>query len=228
MQTQTKTRTAVYVYEAPVRIWHWVNALSILVLGVTGYLIGQPLPTVAGEASDHFIMGYIRFAHFAAAYIFAVGFLGRIYWAFVGNHTSRELFSLPFWSAGFWKDLLHEVRWYAFLEDEPKKYIGHNPLAHVTMVMVMTVGGLLMVLTGFALYSEQTGQGSWQDSLFGWLIPLVGQSQDVRLWHHWGMWIIAVFVIVHVYVAIREDIMSRQSMISTMISGWRMFKDERP
>ena len=29
----------------------------------------------------------------------------------------------------------------------------------------------------------------------------------------------------HVYVAIREDIMSRQSLISTMISGYRMFKD---
>ena len=25
--------------------------------------------------------------------------------------------------------------------------------------------------------------------------------------------------------AVREDIMSRQSLISTMISGWRMFKD---
>jgi Ni/Fe-hydrogenase 1 B-type cytochrome subunit len=28
-------------------------------------------------------------------------------------------------------------------------------------------------------------------------------------------------------VAIREDIMSRQSLISTMVSGWRMFKDDR-
>ena len=228
MQTETTTQTAVYVYEAPVRLWHWINALSITVLAVTGYFIGAPLPTVAGEASDHFIMGYIRFAHFAAAYIFAIGFLGRIYWAFVGNHTSRELFTFPFWKPSFWRELLHEVRWYLFIEKEPKKYLGHNPLAHLTMVAIITVGGLLMMLTGFALYSEQTGLGSWQDTLFGWLIPLVGQSQDVRLWHHWGMWIIVCFVIIHVYVAIREDIMSRQSLISTMISGWRMFKDDRP
>jgi Ni/Fe-hydrogenase 1 B-type cytochrome subunit len=227
MQTQTKTQTAIYVYEAPVRLWHWINALSITVLAITGYFIGAPLPSVTGEASDHFIMGYIRFAHFAAAYVFAVGFLGRIYWAFVGNHTSRELFTLPFWRASFWRELMHEIRWYAFIEKEPRKYTGHNPLAHLTMVAIITVGGLLMIATGFALYSEQTGLGSWQDTLFGWLIPLVGQSQDVRLWHHWGMWIIVIFVIVHVYVAIREDIMSRQSMISTMISGWRMFKDDR-
>ncbi|MES9927167.1 MAG: Ni/Fe-hydrogenase, b-type cytochrome subunit [Candidatus Thiodiazotropha sp. 6PDIVS] len=226
MQTTIK-RTAVYVYEAPVRLWHWVNALAILVLAVTGYFIANPLPTMPGEASDHFLMGYMRFAHFAAAYIFTVGFVGRIYWAFVGNEHSRELFHLPFYRLSFWKELMHEVRWYSFMEKEPKKYEGHNPLAHITMVVIITVGGIAMVLTGFSLYAEQTGLGSWQDQLFGWLIPLVGQSQDVRMWHHWGMWILVVFVIIHVYVAIREDIVSRQSLISTMISGWRMFKDDR-
>jgi len=224
----TVKRTAVYVYEAPVRIWHWVNALSITLLAITGYLIANPLPSMPGEASDHFVMGYIRFVHFAAGYVFAVAFLGRLYWALVGNRYSRQLFSLPFWRLSFWKDVLHEARWYAFLEQEPRKYIGHNPLAHLFMVAIITVGGLVMLTTGFALYAEQTGLGSWQDRLFGWLIPLMGQSQDVRMWHHWGMWIIVIFVMLHVYTAIREDIMSRQSLISTMISGWRMFKDDRP
>jgi len=221
-------RTAVYVYEAPVRIWHWVNALSIMTLMITGYFIGAPLPTMSGEASDHFLMGYIRFAHFAAAYIFAVGFIFRVYWAMVGNPYSRQLFSLPFWRLSFWKELWHEIRWYAFMEDEPRKYIAHNPLAHLFMVAIITIGGLVMIVTGFALYAEQTGLGSWQDEMFGWLIPLMGQSQDVRTWHHWGMWIILIFVMLHVYTAIREDIMSRQSLISTMVSGWRMFKDDRP
>lgn len=219
---------AVYVYEAPVRIWHWVNALSITLLAITGYLVASPLPSMSGEASDHFLMGYIRFVHFAAAYIFAVGFLGRIYWALVGNEHARQLLKLPVHRLKFWRELLHEVRWYAFLEKEPKKYVGHNPLAHLFMVVIITVGGFCMLLTGFALYAEQVGQGSWQDTLFGWLIPLVGQSQDVRLWHHWGMWVIVVFVMLHVYVAIREDIVSRQSIISTMVSGWRTFKDDRP
>ena len=77
MQTAIK-RTAVYVYEAPVRLWHWVNALSITVLAITGYFIANPLPTLPGEASDHFVMGYMRFAHFAAAYIFTVGFLSYL------------------------------------------------------------------------------------------------------------------------------------------------------
>jgi len=220
-------QTAVYVYQAPLRVWHWVNALAMTVLAISGYLIANPLPSMPGEASDHFVMGYIRFAHFVAAYVFAIGFVFRLYWAFAGNVYARQLFTLP-WRKSFWQELWHELRWYAFIEPEPKKYIGHNPLAHVFMVVIITVGGLVMIATGFALYSEQTGLGSWQDVMFGWLIPLAGQSQDVRMWHHWGMWVIVVFVMLHVYAALREDIMSRQSLISTMLSGWRMFKDDRP
>ena len=222
------TQQAVYVYEAPVRLWHWVNALSIMVLAVTGYFIGSPLPTMPGEASANYLMGYIRFAHFAAAFVFAIGFVGRFYWSFVGNHHARQLFRLPLFNAEFWKDALFELRWYLFLEKEPHKYVGHNPLAQIFMFLMLMLGSLFMLMTGFALYSEGQGQGGWMDTLFGWVIPLFGQSQDVHTWHHLGMWYILTFVMIHIYVAIREDIMSRQSLISTMVSGWRMFKDERP
>lgn len=71
--------------------------------------------------------------------------------------------------------------------------------------------------------------GSWQYTLFSsWVIPLFGQSQDVHTWHHVGMWVIICFVIVHIYAAIREDIMSQQSIISSMFSGWRTFRNGAP
>ena len=219
---------AIYVYEAPLRLWHWVNALAITVLVLTGYLIGSPLPSMPGEASGNFLMGYIRFAHFAAGYVLLIGMLGRIYWAFVGNEHSRQLFKLPFWSGSYWKELWFEIRWYAFLEQEPKKYAGHNPLAQFFMLTMFFLGTVFMIVTGFALYSEGAGQGSWSDKLFGWVIPAMGQSQDVHTYHHLGMWYVLTFVIVHIYASIREDIMSRQSLISSMVSGWRLFKDDRP
>ena len=53
-------------------------------------------------------------------------------------------------------------------------------------------------------------------------------TADVHTFHHLGMWVVVVYIIIHIYAAIREDIMSRQSIISTMISGERMFKDNRP
>ena len=220
---------AIYVYEAPVRIWHWINALAITVLAVTGYFIASPLPTMPGEASDHYLMGYIRFVHFLAGYVMGIGFLARLYWAIVGNVHARQLFFPPLLSGEFWKGVWHEIKWYSFITKEPHKYIGHNPLAMLAMHFVYLWGSLFAIVTGFALYGEGTGMGSWQFEMFSsWVIPLFGQSMDVHTWHHITMYAINLFVMIHIYLAVREDIMSRQSMVSTMISGWRMFKDSRP
>ncbi len=219
-------QTSVYVYEAPVRLWHWINAAAILVLALTGYFIGKPLPTMPGEASANFLMGYIRFAHFTAGYVLTIGFLFRFYWSFVGNHHARQLFRLPLHDGKWWREVLFELRWYLFLENRPKKYAGHNPLAQAAMFLFITLGTAFMIVTGMALYAEGSQRGSWQDTLFGWVIPLVGQSFDVHTLHRLGMWWILTFIIIHIYVAIREDIMSRQSIVSTMISGDRTFKDD--
>ena len=221
-------QSSVYVYEAPVRIWHWVNASAILVLCVTGYFIGSPPPSAGQhEAYDQFLFGYIRFAHFAAGMILTVGFLGRIYWAIFGNHHARQLFYLPVLNGHWWREIWFEIRWYLFLESEPKKYVGHNPLAQLAMFFFITIGISFMIVTGMALYAEGAGQGSLYDDLFGWVIGLAGNTQRLHTLHHLGMWWIVIFMIVHIYVAIREDIMSRQSIVSTMISGHRTFKYDR-
>ncbi len=219
----------VYVYDAPLRVWHWVNAAAIVVLCVTGYLIASPLPSPGGEASAHYLMGYIRFTHFSAAYILIVAFLFRIYWAFAGNEHARQLLLPRLFCAGFWQGVWHEILWYAFAVKKPRKYVGHNPLAVLFMHFLFVWGTVFMIVTGLALYGEGAGQLSWQYSLFSsWVIPLFGQSQDVHSWHHLVMWLIICFIIVHVYVAIREDKMSRQSILQTMLTGWRTFKDAEP
>ncbi|SOE01300.1 Ni/Fe-hydrogenase, b-type cytochrome subunit [Caenispirillum bisanense] len=221
-------QASIYVYEAPVRLWHWVNALAMTVLAVTGWFIASPLPSVPGEASANFLMGTIRFVHFAAGYVLAIGFLGRIYWAFVGNRHARQIFYVPVWDAQWWREIVFEAKWYAFLERDPKKYVGHNPLAHFAMFSVFVTTTVFMIVTGFALYAEGTGMDSWQYALFGWVIALFGDTYSIHTWHHVGMWVLVIFVMVHVYAAIREDIMSRQTMISTMVNGLRSYKDDQP
>ncbi|EHR70048.1 Ni/Fe-hydrogenase, b-type cytochrome subunit [Burkholderiales bacterium JOSHI_001] len=222
---QAATHRSVYVYQVPVRIWHWTNALAIVVLAVTGWLIASPLPTPVGEASDHYMMGYIRFTHFAAGYVLAIGLLGRTYWAMVGNIYAKELYWVPLFQLEYWKDVWAMMKWYAFASPRPSQYIGHNPLARFAMFFLFLAPTTMMVLTGFALYAEGQQAGSWFEGIFGWVIPLFGQSQDVHTWHHLGMWGLLCFVLVHVYAAVREEILGRSSMVSTMLSGWRTFKD---
>lgn len=217
-----------YVWEAPVRIWHWVMALAMVVLCVTGYFIGTPLPSVPGEASDSYLMGYIRFAHFAAAYVFTVMLLMRAYWAIVGNKQSREMFLVPLFvfQPSWWRSFFRVLGHYLFIRPKNDWHYGHNQLAMAAMFGMYLLGSVFMVVTGFALYGEGTGMGSWQYNLFSsWVIPLFGQSQDVHTWHHGGMWYLICFTIVHLYFVIREDITSGLTVVSSMISGWRDIKN---
>lgn len=215
----------VYVFELPVRVWHWVHALSIGVLVVTGYLIANPLPSVGGEASEHFVMGNLRMVHFIAGYVFAIGFVVRIYWAIVGNRYSREMFYLPVWRRQWWREFVDELKFYLFLAKRPPRTVGHNALAQTAMWFLNTLLSLFMIFSGFALYSEGLGLDSWADRWFGWMVLYFDGSQNLKMWHIFGMWLLITFVIIHIYMAVRANIMGSQSSIRTIIDGWRTYKD---
>ena len=217
----------VYVFEAPVRIWHWVMVLCMVVLCVTGYLIGTPLASVGGEASEHFLFGYIRFAHFAAAYIFAIMFVMRVVWAFMGNSFSRQMFLVPvsMFTRDFWRGFSGQLKHYAFLNSRAEPWQGHNPMAAAAMFFMYVLGTVFMICTGFALYGEGLGMESWAFTMFSsWVLPLLGYSQNVHTLHHLGMWYLIIFTIVHIYMVIREDTMSGETVVSTMVNGWRVSK----
>jgi len=227
MATHESTLFPVYVWELPVRIWHWVMAGCLLVLGITGYLIGTPPPTLAGEASDHYLFGYIRFAHFAAAYLFAVMFVLRLIWAVVGNRFARELFAVPrdMLRGAWWKGLFSQMRYYLFLQREARPWQGHNPLAAAGMFFMYVLGAVFMIITGFTLYGEGLGLGSWIHRAFSsWVLPLLGSSENVHTLHHLGMWYLICFTLIHLYMVVREDICAGETVVSTMVNGWRVAK----
>jgi len=213
-----------YVYEAPVRLWHWVTFLVITVLCLTGYFIASPPQSSMGDTSTLFDFGQLREWHFIAGWLLAIGTLWRAYWAIVGGPHARLIYFVPFWKLSWWKECVQVVKWYLFMS-KGEKWIGHNPLARAAMFGVFTLGSFFMVLSGFALYAEGKGMDSIFYKLFGWMISLAGSSMTLRLWHHVGMYMLLLFVAVHVYAAIRDDIMGRVSTISSMVSGWRTFRD---
>jgi Ni/Fe-hydrogenase 1 B-type cytochrome subunit len=40
------------------------------------------------------------------------------------------------------------------------------------------------------------------------------------------MWYLYIFILVHLYMVFRQDIMGRSTIVGSMISGIRMFKNE--
>ena len=83
---ETRNFKRVMVWELPVRIFHWINVLAIIVLTITGFLIANPPALLSSaEATNLHTFGIIRVIHFIAAYIFFFNMLMRIYWSFVGN-----------------------------------------------------------------------------------------------------------------------------------------------
>lgn len=216
----------VYVYEAPVRIWHWVTVVLFAVLGVSGYFIGAPPPAIGGEATNSFLFGWIRTIHFSAAMLFIVAFVVRVVWIFAGNHHAREIFLPPFWSPAFWRGLFGDIRSYLFLTDKEERWVGHNPLALAGMFFVFTLGTIVIIVTGLGLYAQAYGWGSGWMSAFGWVTVLLGTPQAVRTVHHLAMWYVILFAMFHMYMAFRQDIVGRSTIVSTMVSGIRMFKND--
>lgn len=128
METTPDPQKPVYVFQLPVRLWHWSMVFTIAVLIPTGYIIGKPWHSLDGDPTYLFYMGYTRLVHFSAGFVLLIGLLWRIAYTLIGNRYSREIFVIPFWRREWRQDLLSDIRWYLFLDDSPKPHLGHNPL----------------------------------------------------------------------------------------------------
>jgi Ni/Fe-hydrogenase 1 B-type cytochrome subunit len=209
----------IYVWQLPVRLYHWVNAIVVLALAVTGYIIGRPLALVnASEASYSYWFGTARFIHFLAAFLFFFNFIFRLYWGFAGNAFARWHNFLP-----FRKDQLREavdVLKVDILQARatPLESVGHNPLAGFTYFLTF-LAFLFQSVTGFGMYAAMSD--SWLPRMFAWIVPLMGGDFAVRQWHHMMMWFFVLFTIVHVYLVFYHDYVEGRGVISSMAGGWK-------
>lgn len=207
-------RTTVYVWEAPVRLVHWTNVLSIITLSVTGIYIGSPF--VHAIYTSQYIMGSVRFVHFVAGYTFLVSFLLRICWSFMGNKYASWRSWFPF-SRPTWKDFMSSIEYYVLIGGKKPTVVGHTALALVTYFFLHCLY-VLMLVSGFAFYSVGKPATFLTTVMGGWVLNFMS-IQDLRLYHHMTMYLILTFAAVHVYIAWWFELVERNGIISSMFGG---------
>src|ERR1039457_724463 len=210
----------VRVWDQPVRWVHWLLFVAIGVLSLTGFLVEDPVPGLAGDTDW---ISWLKAIHKVTAYIFIALILARVIWLFQSpNRWCRWREWIPTTKAR-WRGIVPSLRFYLFLDREPPPVVGHNPLAGLTYCVLYVMFGV-EILTGAVLLGLQ-GEG-WAKSLTGWLLPLVS-VQMIRFIHELIMWLTLGFLIHHVYSATLIDREERSGLMSSIFSGFKFLPKDR-
>lgn len=121
----------ILVWDAPVRIFHWLMVLSF----AGAYL------TAEGEAWKlvHITLGYTMLG--------LVGF--RIVWGFIGTRYARF--------SAFVRGSRAVTQYVgSMLRGQPEHHLGHNPAGAVVIVLLLVLT-LVVVVAGWASYNELAG-----------------------------------------------------------------------
>ena len=197
---------------------HWVAAIAIVVLAVTGLYIGRPYFAPSPGPSTPFAMGWMRFLHFLAAGALVATAIVRFYWLFAGNKFERLAALFPVRGKD-WVNMVKQVKFYLLIQPEKAPhYLGHNPLQQFAYTGVYVLA-LLSVLTGFTLYGQANPGGLFY-RLFNW-ITVFGGLSFIRFVHHTLPWAYLIFLPIPIYLAVRADLLEHTGTISSVISGGR-------
>jgi Ni/Fe-hydrogenase 1 B-type cytochrome subunit len=207
------------VWDWQLRMLHWTAVFCILILALTGWLMGSAHITYLSTGNDTFFIGWLRLVHFIFGWVLLTTALLRVSGLFISSTKYQRWQALfPITKTDI-RNLFKVMKNYLLcIFEHGPHYIGHNPLQQVAYTGIYLVG-CMALLTGFTLYSMYAPE-HW---LFGhilWLNHLIG-PQYVRLIHLYIMWIFLAFIPIHVYLAIRADTVEREGAISSIFSGGR-------
>jgi Ni/Fe-hydrogenase b-type cytochrome subunit len=225
MEPRSGSYRWVYIWHWPIRAMHWVAALAIVTLAVTGLYIGRPYFAPPASPTTPYLMGWMRFIHLAAAAALVATAIVRVYWLAAGNKFERLAALFPVRPRD-WVNLFKQIKFYLLIHPErAPRYIGHNPLQQLSYTFLYGMA-IVSVATGFALYGQSNPAGIFFH-LLGWLGPALGGMQNVRFIHHVATWVFLIFIPIHVYLAIRADVLEHGGSVSSIITGGRFVPSDR-
>lgn len=208
----------VELWPAALRWQHWINLFLIILLTVTGYYIMDPFFGQQPGQDTGYLMGWIRFAHIAAGFAWIVLALWRVWLLCVSKQRQNQWRSLwPIYSKEDAKNILRTAQHYLFLgKEEPPLYIGHNGLQQISYSGIYGLC-ILQIISGMALYALAK-PATWYWDIVRLPVDWFGVPW-IRLGHALIMFIIWVFVVIHVYLVIRADSVEKHSGLSAMLNG---------
>ncbi len=201
------------------RLFHWAFALSIVVLVVTGFYIGDPWKNstviIGGRT---FPMEYMRYMHFVAGFIFSGAVIVRLYLWVAGNRQERIMDFLPVTPRNL-KNLFSTIACYLYFTDKHEHKLGHNALAGSFYVLTI-IFAILQLLSGFYMFYPESP--FWQACG----LALFGSQEQGRYLHHLFMWYFILLACVHIYIVVWNDIRFPEGLISSIFNG-RKFKPKK-
>ena len=203
----------IYIWEWPVRIFHWGIVVSLLVLTVTGFYLHLPFLVATGPRA--WVMGTTRFVHELFGFILIAVLISRFYWFFAGNEWAHWRSWIPL-KREQWQNMKSMILYYTFMRHDLEPEIGHNSLAASTYTLIVA----LLVwecITGLVLYGTVVGSPTLA-LLVGW-IPRIIDIQILRESHYFVMFLFMAFVIHHVYSALLVSKKQRSGLMESIFTG---------
>lgn len=196
---------------------HWVRVLSIVVLIFTGVYIHWPF--IAG-GPESFIMAWMRFFHFVAAYALILGLVVRVYMAF------RSTFDSDWKDFGLIKNIKNVpdiLGYYLFIKGSHKDYRKYNPLQALAYLFV-AIAIIFTALTGAAIYHGRLFGVILAPASFQWVSSLLGGESYTRIWHILAMWFFIIFMMIHVYMSLMINMINKDGTFWSIFTGYKLKK----
>lgn len=201
-------------HAATTRLWHWVNAVAIIVLFMTGLNISNAHPHLywgdygfdpatawlnvvrfPGWATipGHYNLAMARDWHITAAWPFGLGVLFIWVSMLLNGHFRRDLTTSPRdWTPGA---VIASLK--AHSGPGAGAAHGYNP------VQKILYGGVFGVLLPLMLFSGLAISPGFQ-AVAPWLLDLLGGRQSARSLHFITAWAIFGFFVIHLVLALSD------------------------
>ena len=223
---ENSERKAVYEFSIGLRLTHWLRAISIVVLVGTGFYLSYVFqsPISTGEPVN-FMQAKYRFVHEVAGFLLIACVIFKTYLFFTDKVSKKELASFEnLLNLKMW---IEQIKFYLFLGKHPKIKGVYNPLQFASyMLFYLVIAGI--ILTGLTLYVHvyHDGLGGMLYSILRPIEAMLGGLAEVRTWHRILMWVIIVFVVVHIYMAVFNAVKGKDGALDAIFSGYKYEKDE--